>query len=84
MTLSEDKITEIFYLVDDFCIQFGQSSKNTLLAMSPGESLHLSRIDIQDIDDGQISLQTLSPDGLLIHSFRKTNHQIPTCQKLNN
>jgi len=35
MTLSDDKITEIFYLTDDFCKEFEQSIKKHLLGNKP-------------------------------------------------
>ncbi len=42
MTPSEDKITEIFYLVDDFCIQFDQSVKKTPYCNEPGRKPEMS------------------------------------------
>lgn len=42
MTLSSDKITEIFYLVDDFCIEFEKSVKNHLLGNKPKRTPKMS------------------------------------------
>ncbi len=42
MTLSENKITEIFYLVDGFCIQFDQSVKKHLIGNEPGRKPEMS------------------------------------------
>ena len=35
MTLTDSKITEIFYLIDEFCIEFDNSIKNNLLGNEP-------------------------------------------------
>lgn len=35
MALSDSKITEIFYLIDEFCIEFDNSTKNHLLGNKP-------------------------------------------------
>jgi hypothetical protein len=35
MTLNDNKVTEIFYLVDDFCIEFEKSIKKNLLGHEP-------------------------------------------------
>ena len=35
MVLSDDKITEIFFLVDEFCIEFEQTIKNHILGNKP-------------------------------------------------
>lgn len=42
MTLSPDKITEIFYLVDDFCIEFEKSVQNHLLGNRPKKTPKMS------------------------------------------
>ncbi len=42
MTPSENKITEIFYLVDNFCIQFDQTSKKHLIGNEPGKKPEMS------------------------------------------
>lgn len=42
MTLSSDKITEIFYLVDDFCIEFEKSVQNHLLGNKPKRTPKMS------------------------------------------
>ena len=35
MTLTDDKITEIFYLIDDFCLEFNHSMKKHTLGKKP-------------------------------------------------
>ena len=42
MTLTEDKITEIFYLVDDFCKEFEKSIENHLLGNKPKKKPRMS------------------------------------------
>jgi len=41
MTLSTDKITDIFYLIDEFCLEFEKTIRGQAISseMSPRESL---------------------------------------------
>lgn len=42
MTLTEDKITEIFYLIDEFTTEFHESVKNHTLGNKPKRKPNMS------------------------------------------
>lgn len=46
MTLSDSKITEIFYLIDEFCIEFENSTKNYLLGNKPKKKPKMSPSEV--------------------------------------
>lgn len=42
MTLTDSKITEIFYLIDEFCIEFDKSIEKHLLGNKPKRTAKMS------------------------------------------
>ncbi|MDB5012487.1 MAG: transposase family protein [Daejeonella sp.] len=63
MNLSSDKVTEIFYLVDEFCIQFEASLVPNLIGNAPKRKPRMSNSEV-------ITLMTLFHSG----SFRNIKH----------
>lgn len=63
MNLSSDKVTEIFYLVDEFCIQFEASLTPNLIGNAPKRKPRMSNSEV-------ITLMTLFHSG----SFRNMKH----------
>lgn len=63
MNLSSDKVTEIFYLTDEFCIQFEGSLSNYLIGKAPKRKPRMSNSEV-------ITLMTLFHVG----SFRNMKH----------
>ena len=63
MNLSSDKVTEIFYLVDEFCIQFEASLTPNLIGNAPKRKPRMSNSEV-------ITLMTLFHSG----SFRNIKH----------
>lgn len=63
MNLSSDKVTEIFYLIDEFCIQFEASTRPTLIGNAPKRKPGMSKSEV-------ITLMTLFHTG----SFRNIKH----------
>ena len=46
MNLTKDKITEIFYLADDFCIEFDKTIKGHLLGNLPKRKPKMSTSEV--------------------------------------
>lgn len=46
MGLTKDKVTEIFYLVDEFCIQFDASTKGAMLGNAPKRPPTMSKSEV--------------------------------------
>ena len=63
MNLFSDKVTEIFYLVDEFCIQFEGSISPNLIGNVPKQKPRISNSKV-------INLMTLFYSG----SFRNMKH----------
>lgn len=63
MSLSTDKVTEIFYLIDEFCIQFEASTRPNLIGNAPKRKPGMSKSEV-------ITLMTLFHTG----SFRNIKH----------
>lgn len=63
MSLSSDKVTEIFYLIDEFCIQFDASVGPNLIGNTPKRKPAMSKSEI-------ITLMTLFHTG----GFRNMKH----------
>lgn len=63
MNLSSDKVTEIFYLVDEFCLQFEASISPNLIGNVPKRKPRMSNSEV-------ITLMTLFHSG----SFRNMKH----------
>lgn len=63
MNLSSDKVTEIFYLIDEFCIQFEASLRPNLLGNAPKRRPLMSKSEV-------ITLMTLFHSG----NFRNMKH----------
>lgn len=63
MSLSTDKVTEIFYLIDEFCIQFEASTSPNLIGNTPKRKPGMSKSEV-------ITLMTLFHTG----SFRNIKH----------
>lgn len=63
MNLTNSKVTEIFYLIDEFCIQFEASTASHRLGNTPKRSPRLSQSEV-------ITMMTLFHYG----SFRNMKH----------